>query len=89
MADGAAHPTPSTEEASLLARIITTSDTCFGRPRVRGTRIRVIDVLGFVASGATIEEIIEDYPSLNADDIRAAVLYAAVALQDHKPPPNE
>ncbi|HEY1708180.1 MAG TPA: DUF433 domain-containing protein [Rhizomicrobium sp.] len=48
-----------------------------GRPCIRGMRIAVADVLGWLAAGMSNGEIITDYPELNEDDIRAALAYAA------------
>jgi len=48
-----------------------------GQPCVRGLRITVYDVLSYLASGMTEEEIISDYPDLTAEDIHAALAYAA------------
>jgi uncharacterized protein (DUF433 family) len=48
-----------------------------GRPCVRGMRIAVADVLGWLAAGMTHQEIIRDYPELTEDDIRACLAYAA------------
>lgn len=48
-----------------------------GRPTVRGLRIAVHDVLGWLASGMSPEEIIRDYPELTRDDIAACLAYAA------------
>jgi uncharacterized protein (DUF433 family) len=48
-----------------------------GRPCVRGMRIAVADVLGWLASGMSNEQIIDDFPELTADDIRACLEYAA------------
>ena len=49
----------------------------FGKPCVRGTRITVFDVLGWLASGMTNEEIIADFPELTIEDIQACLAYAA------------
>lgn len=49
----------------------------FGKPCVRGTRISVGDVLGFLASGMSVEEVVEEYPSLTAEDVFACLAYAA------------
>ena len=49
----------------------------FGKPIVRDTRITVYDVLGWLASGMTIPEILEDFDELNEDDIYAALSFAA------------
>jgi uncharacterized protein (DUF433 family) len=49
----------------------------FGKPCVRGMRITVYDILGWLASGMTIVEIIQDYPELTEEDIKAVLAYAA------------
>jgi uncharacterized protein (DUF433 family) len=48
-----------------------------GRPTIRGMRIAVADVLGWLAAGMTHEEILSDYPELTEADIRACLAYAA------------
>ena len=48
-----------------------------GRPCIRGMRIAVSDVLGWLATGMTHEQILSDYPELTEDDIRASLAYAA------------
>jgi uncharacterized protein (DUF433 family) len=67
----------STPTKSSLDRITFNPQQCGGRPCIRGMRIRVTDVLELLASGATREEIIEDYPYLESEDITAALQYAA------------
>lgn len=49
----------------------------FGRPCITGTRISVYDVLGWLGLGMSVDEIIDDFPELNKDQIRACLLYAA------------
>jgi len=58
----------------LLARITTEPGKVGGKPCIRGLRVRVQDVL---AAGMTAAEIVEGYPYLEADDVRAALAYAA------------
>ena len=48
-----------------------------GKPAIRGLRITVQDVLGWLAAGMTTEEIIQDYPELSREDILACLAYAA------------
>ena len=67
---------------SQIHRITVSADLCGGRPSIRGTRIRVRDVLDLLAAGATREEILDDYPFLEAEDI-AAVLEFAARQSDH------
>ena len=49
----------------------------FGKPCIRGMRISVYDILGWYASGMTSKEILQDYPDLTDEDIKAALAYAA------------
>jgi len=49
----------------------------FGRPCINGSRISVYDILGWMASGMSIEQILEDYPEINEMEIRACLAYAA------------
>lgn len=58
-------------------RITIDPNVCGGRPCIRGMRIRVSDILGMLGSGASQAEILEDYPYLEAEDIAAALEYAA------------
>jgi uncharacterized protein (DUF433 family) len=62
---------------SELNRITVDPNPCRGRPCLRGLRIRVKDVLDLLAAGASREEILGDYPLLEAGDIIAALEYAA------------
>ena len=62
---------------SLLLRISVDPTVRFGKPCVRGTRITVGDVLGYLAGGMTEGEILKDFPQLSHDDIRACLAYAA------------
>jgi uncharacterized protein (DUF433 family) len=61
----------------LLDRITVEPGKCGGRPCIRGLRIRVTDVLGMLAEGVSEAEILQDFPYLEPDDIRAALAYAA------------
>ncbi|UOQ78565.1 DUF433 domain-containing protein [Hymenobacter sp. 5516J-16] len=53
----------------------------FGKPCLVGTRIAVQDVLGWLASGMSFEEIVEDFPELTLEHIRAALAFAAAIEQ--------
>ena len=63
-------------------RVVINPEICGGRPIIAGTRVRVADVLGMLASGASEAEVLADFPYLSADDIRASLAYAAQAV-DH------
>jgi uncharacterized protein (DUF433 family) len=58
-----------------------------GQPCIRGLRITVKDVLEYLASGMTVEEILYDFPDLKAEDIRACLAYAADQVGPQSPCP--
>jgi uncharacterized protein (DUF433 family) len=66
----------------LLERITIEQGKCGGKPCIRGKRIRVSDILDLLSNGASHEEILEDYPFLEPQDIFAAIAYAS-RMTDH------
>jgi len=68
--------------AYLFDRITVNPRQCGGRPCIRGMRIRVMDILELLAAGLSFEQIIEELPDLELEDIKAALLYAVRKL-DH------
>ena len=62
---------------SPLDRISIDPTVRFGKPCVRGTRITVGDILGYLAGGMSEAELLADFPQLTHDDIRACLTYAA------------
>ena len=68
--------------ANLLDRITVNPEQCGGRPCIRGMRIRVIDVLDLFGAGLNSEQILEEMPDLEMEDLQAALQYAARKL-DH------
>ncbi len=64
-------------DLTLLSRISQTPGQCGGRPCIRGLRIRVSDILEMLASEVNVAEILQDFPDLEPDDIRACLLFAA------------
>jgi uncharacterized protein (DUF433 family) len=59
-----------------LPRITVNSKQCGGRPCIRGMRIRVVDVLDLLAAGLTQDEVLEEMPDLEREDIQAVLKYA-------------
>ena len=64
-------------ERELLSRITRDPNICHGKLVIRGLRYPVSTLLELLASGMTPEEILQDYPDLEMNDLRAALLYAA------------
>ena len=62
---------------SLLERITSDPTVRFGKACVRGTRLSVGDILGYLAGGMSEEQLLADFPQLTRDDIRACLAYAA------------
>lgn len=60
-----------------IERITVEPGKCGGRPCIRGTRFRVMDLIELLAAGASHEEILRDYAFLEPEDIQAALLYSA------------
>jgi uncharacterized protein (DUF433 family) len=61
----------------LLARISVDPNVCFGKPCIRGHRIWVSMILDLLASGWTFAEIVDNFPGIDEDDIRACIAYGA------------
>jgi uncharacterized protein (DUF433 family) len=66
----------------LLERIATNPKVMVGKPVIRGTRLTVEYILGLLAHDSNMEEILEEYPGLEKDDIYACLLFASKTLQD-------
>ena len=67
-------------EAQILDRITTNPAIFNGKPIIRGMRFKVSDILGYLSSGMSVEEILADFPYLEKEDITAALLYASKKL---------
>jgi len=63
-------------------RITANPKQCGGRPCIRGMRIRVTDVLGLLGAGLNFEQILDEMPDLEREDIVAAISYASEGI-DH------
>jgi uncharacterized protein (DUF433 family) len=61
----------------LLQRITINPDICFGKPCIRGHRIWVSLILDLLAAGASIEEILDQYPGVTRDDVLACIAYGS------------
>ncbi len=65
-------------------RIQVSPEICHGKPCIRGTRIMVSVILDNLAEGLSPDEIVQDYPPLSLEDVRAAVAYAATLTREEE-----
>ena len=69
-------------------RIIRDPQVCGGEPVIKGTRVTLRTVLSSLAEGATVAEILMDFPSLTEEDVQAAIAFAAYLAQEDLPIPG-
>ena len=69
-------------------RIERSPGLCGGRPVIKNTRVLVRTILASLAEGATTEEILDDFPTLTADDVRAVIAFAAASAEEDMPVPE-
>jgi len=74
----------STLECMALARITADPNRMRGLPCIRDTRVTVSAVLGQLAAGSSVDDVLADYPYLERDDVLAALEYAAAAAQERE-----
>ena len=68
-----------------MGEIISTDpDICFGKPHIKGTRIKVSFILELISSGWTIEKILQEYEHLNREQIIACLIYAGQIIDAHR-----
>jgi uncharacterized protein (DUF433 family) len=70
--------------ASYLERITVNPLVCHGKPTVRGLRMPVHTILELLSSGMAFDEVLEDYPYLEREDLLAALEYGAAAAGGHQ-----
>lgn len=58
---------------------------CGGEPLIKGTRVTLRTILASLAEGASVQEIIEDFPTLKEEDVRAAIAFAAASAEEDLP----
>lgn len=69
------------KERELLERITLNPKVMVGKPVIRGTRLTVEYILGLLAHGATVPEILQEYEGLVEEDIQACLIFAAKSLE--------
>jgi len=71
-------------ESELSKRITIDPTVMVGKPTIRGMRITVEQILNSLAANISIKDLVEDYPELEPEDIKAALLYAAKLVEEEK-----
>jgi uncharacterized protein (DUF433 family) len=72
------------EQTGILNRITTHPDVMVGKPTIRGLRITVEQILKALANDVKTDQLLDDYPELEKDDIRAALLYASQLVDEER-----
>lgn len=67
----------------MTSRIVIRPDVCNGKPVIRGTRITAQTVLAFLSAGDSVEDVLEEYPSLTRRDVQACLDYASRLMANH------
>jgi uncharacterized protein (DUF433 family) len=67
-------------------RIVRDPQICGGEPVVKGTRVTVRTILASLADGDRTEDILKDFPTLNEEDVRAVIAFAAASAEEDLPP---
>jgi uncharacterized protein (DUF433 family) len=80
---------PNMNSKDLLNRITVNPKILVGKPTIRGLRISVEQILNALAAGVPEDDLLKDYPELEADDIRAALAYAASIIAEEQVYPLE
>lgn len=74
--------------ANFTEIIITDPQICGGQAVIRGTRVPLRTILGSLAEGDTVEQIVRSFPSVTEQDVRAVIAFAAAAAYDDLPTPG-
>ena len=72
------------EQVNIMERITAHPDLMVGKPTIRGMRITVEQLLKALANGITTDQLLDDYPELEKEDIRAALLYASQLVDEER-----
>jgi len=72
---------------NYLSHFDTKQDVCGGETVIRGTRVTLRTVLASLAEGATVDEILVDFPSVSAQEVQAVIAFAAASAEEDLPIP--
>lgn len=66
----------------MSERIAVSPDVCNGRPVIRGTRIAVQSILEYLAAGDSVQDVLDEFPTLSAEDVQACLVYASKLMRN-------
>ena len=72
---------------NYLSHFDTKQDVCGGETVIRGTRVTLRTLLASLAEGATVDDILADFPSVSAEDVQAVIAFAAASAEEDLPVP--
>jgi len=76
----------SSTDTYVFDRITTNPDRCSGRPTIRGTRLTVTNILDFLGAGDSVEDMLDEYPQLEREDVLACIRFALATVREKYEP---
>ena len=76
-------PLPRAVSTNMSERIVIDPNICNGRPVVKGTRITVQTIVEFLAAGDSVDDVLEEYPTLTREDVRACLGWVSRLMANH------
>jgi uncharacterized protein (DUF433 family) len=68
--------------------IVRNPQVCGGEPVIKGTRVTIRTILASLAEGASVQEILSDFPTIKQEDVRAVIAFAAASAEEDMPVPS-
>lgn len=75
-----------TTDTYIFDRITVNPARCSGRPTIRGTRLTVTNILDFLGAGDSVEDMLDEYPQLEREDVLACIRFALATMQEKYEP---
>ncbi len=75
-----------TSDTYIFDRITVNPARCSGRPTIRGTRLTVTNILDFLGAGDSVEDMLDEYPQLEREDVLACIRFALATVRERYEP---
>lgn len=76
----------NSNDVYIFDRITVNPERCSGRPTIRGTRITVSNILDFLGAGDTVEDMLDEFPQLEREDVLACIRFALATVREQYEP---